>query len=118
MKRAMPERLEVMTYLLDLGAPIDATEFEHDAYAAGGVFNAGSAINITSHDPFGEEELELLLKRGARTDIPDFEGKTCLDIARKWGSPRKVELILSYIEQRSLVLSAPYKKGLHSGVKM
>ena len=96
----MPERLEVMTYLLEIGAPIDAIEFEHDARAAGSIFNAGSAINIASCEPYGEEELEVLLTRGARTDIPDFEGRTCLDIARRCGSPRKVELILFYIEQR------------------
>lgn len=56
MGRKMPERLEVMTYLLDVGAPIDATEFEHDARAAGSIFNAGSAINIASCDLYGEEE--------------------------------------------------------------
>jgi hypothetical protein len=35
----------------------------------------------------------VLLKWSATTDIPDFERKTYLDRARKWGTPRKVELI-------------------------
>jgi ankyrin repeat protein len=43
-----------------------------------------------------DEMVELMLSRGARTDVTGLYGMTCLDLARESGSPRKVELILAH----------------------
>ena len=89
------DRVRVMTFLLDIGANIDAAE---DDFTSPGMFHWGSAINFASCSE-GDEELEILLGRGARVDIPAFHGKTCLEIAKDAGMDRKVELIEAYIER-------------------
>ena len=89
----------VVKFLLDIGAPIDATELVYDSHAAFGNFYQGSAINIASTELCEDEVVELLLSRGARTNIQNFEGDTCLEIAKKYGSKNKVELIESYNAQ-------------------
>jgi len=37
--------------------------------------------------------VEMVLARGARTNVPDFSGRTALDLAREYGTERMVELI-------------------------
>jgi len=78
-------------FLLDIGADVDAIDSE--PYIVFGGLNPGSAANIASSDPIEDNVLELLLAHGARTDIKNFAGCTCLEIAKKWGSKRKVELL-------------------------
>lgn len=96
-----PENIDIVRFLLDIGAPIDATEYEHDPWLAANYqsFNRGSAINRAVVD-CSENMIELLLSRGARTDIVDMNGDTCLDLVRKYGFSKKEEIILSYIKKR------------------
>jgi ankyrin repeat protein len=96
-----PENVDIVRFLLDIGAPIDAIEYEHDPWLAANyqAFNRGSAINHAVVD-CSEDMVELLLSRGARTDIVDMNGNTCLDLVRKYGYSRKEEIILSHINRR------------------
>ena len=96
-----PEDIGLVEFLLDIGAPIDATEYEHDPWLQANyqAFNRGPAINRAVMS-CSEDMVELLLSRGARTDIVDMNGSTCLDLAREYGFLRKEEIILSYIKKR------------------
>jgi ankyrin repeat protein len=88
----VPGRFEVIRFLLDNGAPIDAVEYEHNTYGFGSDFVIGSALNLAVCYG-GDDTVELLLERGARIDIVDFDGRSALELARKFGSPKKVELL-------------------------
>jgi ankyrin repeat protein len=92
-------RLGVLRFLLHIGAPIDAIEFQHNPKGYASDFNVGSALNLAccwtskSSNNEGEAMVEMLLARGARTNVPDFSGRTALDLAREYGTERMVELI-------------------------
>jgi hypothetical protein len=84
-----PGRLEVVCLLLDTGAPIDAVEYEHNALGFSSDFNLGPAVDLAVCYN-SDEMLELLLERGARMEIVDyFEGRSVLQLATDFGSPRK-----------------------------
>ncbi|KAH8593571.1 ankyrin repeat-containing domain protein [Bisporella sp. PMI_857] len=91
--RRSEARLEVLELLLDMGAPIDGREFEHDAKAAQHIFNQGSALNIICGTKDSDEIVEFLLERGASIDVRDWEEKTALEIARNFGPEKNVRLI-------------------------
>ena len=82
-----------MSLLLDTGAPIDAVEYEHNALGFSSDFNLGPAVNLAVCYN-SDAMVELLLERGARTEIVDyFEGRSVLQLATDFGSPRKGELL-------------------------
>jgi ankyrin repeat protein len=87
------ECVEVIEFLLDIGASIDALEYEHDPPNLSSFTNRGSAINIACCKKDSEDVVELLLSRGARIDIRTFLGRTCLDLAKDMSSQRVVNLI-------------------------
>jgi len=91
--KATPGRLEVVRLLLDSGAPIDAVEWEHNARGFSSDINLGPALNLAVNLD-SVEMVELLLERGARTNIVDyFFGQSVLEAAHKYASPRIVELL-------------------------
>jgi ankyrin repeat protein len=103
-KSEVPGRLEVLRFLLDIGAPIDAMDHDH---IPGGVGNQIIVGTPLMHACLGDTEekdamVEMLLQRGARTDIVDEHGETAMDKAKRWGDQRKIELLQFYIEQRRL----------------
>lgn len=82
-----------MRLLLDIGAPIVAVEYEHNALGYSSDFNIGPALNLALCY-ISDEMAELLLERGPRTDIVDyFEGRSVLQLATDFRSPRKVKLL-------------------------
>ena len=85
-------RLEVVRFLLDNGAPIDAVQYQHNAYGFGSDFDMGPALTLAVCYN-SDDMVELLLERGCRTDIVDFEGRNALQLAREFGSAKKVELL-------------------------
>jgi ankyrin repeat protein len=87
------ECVEVIEFLLNKGASIDAMEYEHDPPSLSSFMNRGSAINIACCKKDSEDVVELLLSRGARIDIRTFTGRTCLDLAKEMRSQRVVNLI-------------------------
>jgi len=38
----------------------------------------------------------FLLEKGARTDVESFEGATCLEIAKTYGTKKMVELLETF----------------------
>ncbi|WQF84729.1 Putative ankyrin repeat-containing domain superfamily [Colletotrichum destructivum] len=67
-----PERLDVLRYLLDNGADINARLFAHNHYNRGAYFDPGPALNLALGG--GQDDIaKELLDRGARTDIPAGE---------------------------------------------
>ena len=45
-KSSIPSCLKVLRFLLDIGAPIDAIEFQHNPQGYASNFNVGSALNL------------------------------------------------------------------------
>ena len=79
-------RLEVMNFLLDEGADINAIKWKHHEFSYRAFEGAylGTALHSAVWGGFSDK-VELLLKRGARVDIPDSMGHTSVDIARSRG---------------------------------
>ena len=94
-KRLVKGQVEVVRFLLDVGAEIDAIEFQHNAYGSMSGFNMGAALNIACGRQTEEHEeiVELLLKRGARTDVLDFMWRRAVDVARQFGTEKMVEML-------------------------
>jgi ankyrin repeat protein len=44
--------------------------------------------------------VEMLLARGAKTNVVDFSGRTALDLAKDYGTQRMVELIQHHMNQQ------------------
>ena len=100
-----PEDLEIVRFLLDIGAPIDGVEYEHDARLEDSYrpFSYGSAINRAV--VFGSDDMvELLLPRGARTDIESIGGQTCLGLVREDRFSKKAEMILKHVDSECIEL--------------
>ena len=76
-------RLEVMEYLLDGGADIDAVKWKHHAYSYQnfGMLGLGTALHYAARCGF-TDRVEMLLRRGARVDVADSNGLTALEVAR------------------------------------
>jgi ankyrin repeat protein len=108
LRQPPPQNLEIVNFLLGIGAPIDGIEHEHDPSLAWLYqdMNDGPAINLAVQ-LYSDEMVELLLLRGARTDIKDSYGQTCLDLARNLGFSSKEELILSHEQRRKCLMDEP-----------
>ena len=79
-------RIEVVEYLLDCSAPIDAMEMQYHPglFAMFTPFGLGTALYEASRKG-NQDVVTLLLDRGASRDIKDTKGKTALDIAEEAG---------------------------------
>ncbi|KZL78099.1 ankyrin repeat protein [Colletotrichum tofieldiae] len=67
-RRNCSESMELLRYLLDNGADINARLFAHNHYNRDAYFDPGSALNLALMN--GDyEKAEELLDRGARTDV-------------------------------------------------
>lgn len=99
-KSITPGRPEVLEFLLDIRAPINAVDYEHNVRGFSVQLIHGTALmHACERDTEDTDRMvEILLRRGARVDILRH-GETVLDIARKYGGPRKVELLLAYWKQ-------------------
>ncbi|KAI0805029.1 hypothetical protein GGR55DRAFT_690720 [Xylaria sp. FL0064] len=92
---AFDERLQVLRYLLDLGADPDIPKWAHNRKGAGSDFEWGSPLN-SALSGRRIDLAEELLRRGARTDIPTFNiasrGETALELAARC-APSLVPLV-------------------------
>jgi ankyrin repeat protein len=106
---SVPGRFEVLKYLLDIGTPIDAIDFEHNAIGQASIIQLGPAINHAvcnkeTNTKEKEKMIELLLARGARTDIPDyFFKRTAVDLAMEYGTSKTIEMMRKYTVRRSKI---------------
>ncbi|KAL8780446.1 MAG: hypothetical protein Q9213_006458 [Squamulea squamosa] len=84
MSISVPDRKNIIAYLLGHGVPINTIEFEHDQETFRRHGKRGFATALHNAAQCGDEQLvDYLLKRGARTDILDSKKKTALDYASK-----------------------------------
>ncbi|KAI4117143.1 MAG: hypothetical protein LQ338_007602 [Usnochroma carphineum] len=79
-------RLEVMGFLLDEGSDMNAITWKHHAFSYHSFEGAGlgTALHYAIIGGY-KDKTELLLKRGARFDVPNSMGQTALEVARVYG---------------------------------
>lgn len=79
-------RLEIIEFLLDQGAEIDAIKWEHHqfSYECFERLYLGTPLNHAVLCGF-KDRVELFLRRGARVDIKNSMGQTPLETARDFG---------------------------------
>lgn len=89
-------RIEVIEFLLDDGADIDAVKWKHhdESYQVFSALELGTALHYAAKNGH-VDRVELLLRRGARTDVCDSTGKTALELARAYGREGTVALLRS-----------------------
>ncbi|GJC84769.1 hypothetical protein ColLi_07607 [Colletotrichum liriopes] len=109
-RRNRSESMELLRYLLDNGADINARLFAHNHYNRDAYFDPGSALNLALMN--GEyEKAEELLDRGARTDVAAgeyLEYATALELATKYKVPPPHLLSkLEEIRRREIASGAP-----------
>ncbi|KAI4259231.1 MAG: hypothetical protein L6R42_004682 [Xanthoria sp. 1 TBL-2021] len=83
-KTALPDRIEILAYFLDKGAPINMIEYEFDDETRKkfGAKAFGTALHQASKR--GNEQLvRFLLERGAATSPRDSVGKTVMQYAQE-----------------------------------
>lgn len=78
-------RYQVVEYLLNAGADVDAREYEGtERLSTRASSGLGTALHYAARK--GREDLvRLLLERGASTEIRDTLGRTAADVAREAG---------------------------------
>jgi len=79
-------RLEIMKFVLDQRADINAVKWRHDprSYEDYELLALGTALHYAVRHGYADR-VEMLLKRGARPDVVDSTGYTALDYARMSG---------------------------------
>lgn len=89
-------RLEVLKFVLDRGADINAIQWQHheDSYHLFEGASLGTALHIAVTLPY-QDRVELLLRKGAR-DIPDSTGQSVLDLAQKFGTEDILALLMEF----------------------
>ena len=89
-------RLEVLTFLLDNGADINAVKWEHneEAYRTWALFGLGTATHYAARGGY-VDRVELLLSRGANVNALDSNGLTSLEVAREHGRAEIVAMLTS-----------------------
>lgn len=99
-------RLEVMQFLLDEGADINAAKWKHhpESYANFGALELGTALHYAAKNGFADR-VEMLLKRGARFDVLDSTGKTALDLARGYGQEETTRILSSLLRSEGESIS-------------
>ena len=89
-------RLQVMEFLLDNGADIDAVKWKHheESYRNFEALELGTALHYAAKNGYADR-VELLLQRGANADVLDSTGKTALDLARAYRRDNTAALLNS-----------------------
>ena len=89
-----PGRVEVLAYLLDCGAPINAIDREHHklGFHYFSAMGLGTALHCAAQQGH-VDEAAFLLERGANRDIKDTRGRTALELAEKYGREEVVKLL-------------------------
>ena len=91
-----PDRLEVVRYLLDRGAPIDAfhRRFCDPEKCMGWIMMGGGLTGLHHAAKAGKEDMvALLLQHGANTKLESSERKTAMDLAVEYGHERIATLL-------------------------
>lgn len=96
-------RLEVMKFLLSIGADINAVKWEHnkDEYDTWALFGLGTALHYAAKGGY-IDRVELLISPGANVDALDSNRQTPLEIARDHGQANVVTILTNHssIERR------------------
>ena len=89
-------RLEVLEFVVEKGADINAIKWQHHAftYDCWGRASLGTALHYAVTGGY-KDRVALLLRKGARTDIPNTTGQTALDIARESGQKDILDMLNS-----------------------
>lgn len=87
-------RLQVMEFLLDHGADIDAVKWKHheESYRSFEALELGTALHYAAKNGYADR-VQLLLASGADPDVLDSTGKTALDLARAYGRDNTATLL-------------------------
>jgi ankyrin repeat protein len=86
--------LQVILFLLDHGAWINAVQYQNDpvGWAENKLLGMGTPLHVAAH--FGNAEVvKLLLMHGADSSIRDSRSKTAIDIARDRGHSTVVQIL-------------------------
>ena len=88
-------RADVVRFLLDNGATVDEIPDNENIYDNEREQGVGTALHAAVEA--GElETAQLLLERGARTDLKDSNGLTVIELAKLRGKAECVELLTKY----------------------
>ncbi|KAL9104756.1 MAG: hypothetical protein Q9187_008864 [Circinaria calcarea] len=88
-----PGRVEVLAYLLDCGAPIDAIDREdHKSFHYSSTMGLGTALHCAAQCGH-KDEAAFLLERGADRDAKDTRGRTPLELAEMYQREEVVKLL-------------------------
>ncbi len=87
-------RLEVLRFLLDDGADVNAVKWAHheEAYQTYALFGLGTALHYAAKGGYADR-VELLLSRGANINALDSNSWTPLEVAREHGKADIVALL-------------------------
>jgi len=88
-------RLQVMEFLLDGGADIDAVKWKHheESYTSFEASELGIALHCAAKSGYAYR-VELLLRRGAKADVLDSMGKTALNLP--YGRDNTATLLINH----------------------
>ncbi|KAL9111606.1 MAG: hypothetical protein Q9187_007899, partial [Circinaria calcarea] len=88
-----PGRVDVLAYLLDCGAPIDAIDREdHKSFHYFSAMGLGTALHCAAQCGH-KDEAAFLLERGADRDAKDTRGRTPQELAEKHQREEVVKLL-------------------------
>ena len=85
---------EVLTMLLDRGAPLNSKMYENHWFSRGMYQFMGLGTPLHKAAELGNQDIvRFLLSRGAETEIKDQKGRTAMDCAEKYGYPEVSEIL-------------------------
>ena len=88
----------MLQFLLDDGVDISAVKWEHNEEAyrrTWTLFGLGTALHYAAQSGH-VDRVELLLSRGAKTDVWDKNGRTPLEVAREHGRADVIAILSSH----------------------
>ena len=94
--RETDDVVEVMEYLVRLGAEVNAVKYQDDlsSFCQRRFFGLGTPLHAAAE--YGRVDVvEFLLSRGADPTIVSTRGKTAIDEARNHGHPQVVERLMT-----------------------
>ena len=87
-------RLEVLKFLLDDGADVNAVKWAHneEAYRTWALFGLGTALHYAAKGGY-IDRVNLLLSRGAKVNALDSNARTPVEVAREHGQNDVVTIL-------------------------